>query len=496
MIRNLYKSAKNVDSKPSPYIKRTSFYDHPEKHSNEVSIILVITDESLKLEELVKNKRKKYLDTSYSSKPRTSEYQDRLNYFNLICSRNESDIQNLDDAEKIKKNLFKNLHHSKLKKFKKEELDKEIVNRHQRSKKLPKEHNIYGPIQYIPTSYSRPPLPPFYRDKHWAHTAKELRQGDADQNVLTRFLYSKYDFEHSTPNCSSESERSSDSEPLRRDDSLELKPAYSAKSFSLHERIQVGDRPDKNLEIKNKYFRINENELSMSSRSSSSCSELPEDTSEVSSGFEFPIARQNRIIFYESNNQNGDYAEDVKYEANLPKLPDQGSMLAMSKRFEFDNHSKNLGLKYVRKKDTGNGLKNFNQSEVKNLSVIAEEENLSSSSNSLDSNNEEGTKNETVNDLNQNFEESSIQKDIDLASESFSSTVSSVQNSDDQHPNENFDQPQLFHIRNENFYRNSREKEDISFESLYNNYLTLIDKRFTMEIPRHKKDNKENFFYI
>lgn len=484
MIPSLNKSAKNFDSAPSLNQKKLSIYDYLDKHSNEVSIILVITDENLHIDDLISNKRKKSRHTSNSSaNTETSEYRDRLNYFNLICSHSE--FQNIDDHEKLKKFLFKNLQKCKLKKFKKDELEKDNEIRQAKSKKSSKEHNIYGPVTYIPTKYSRPPLPPFFKDK-WAHTVKELKEKKANTNVLNKFLYSKYEFEHLTPSCSSESEKSSDCEALVRDDSFELRPSdFSIKPFALDEKIQIGDRPDKNLEIKNQYFRIQGNDVSLSSQSSSSCSEFNEEIIETDN-FSFPISRQNRVIFYESNKKNN---EHVKYEANLPKLPDQSAMLSIPKRFEFNNCPNNLDLKNVRKKDIGHGLKNFNQSERKNLSVISEEENLSHQEDEI-------MEKEQLSDLNGNLDENSIQQDIDLASESLSSTVSSIQCSDDQDLNDYYHQSEHLNIKNEDFYKLIKHKQKNSFKSLYNNYLSLIDKKFTMSIPRHKIDNKDNLVYI
>lgn len=111
------------------------------------------------------------------------------------------------------------------------------------------------------------------------------------------------------------------------------------------------------------------------------------------------ITRQDRIVFYEANSPLED---TIKYEANLPQLPDttEIDLLKMKGGKLIESHvvmpssvvtttpppisilgttSPGTGVntirtQYVKKKDIGHGLKStLQQSEVKNLSVIAEE---------------------------------------------------------------------------------------------------------------------------
>lgn len=484
MVQGFDKFFKNCDSKENSNLKRASLYDDFSKHGNEVSIILVITDQNLKIDHLTSNKRKKSRERSCGYAGEASESRDSLKFFNFICNQSNQKIENY---EKLKK-LFQNLQQARLKKFKNDEYGKKTPRKHKKNKKHSKEHNIYGPIRYIPTSYSRPSLPPFYKNKT---LAQYCQNNDADSNVLTNFLYSKYDFEHSTPTCSSESEILFES--FQREDSFELRPIYSSsdKICELNEKIQVGDRPNKNLEIKNKYFNVCESNLKVSLSISSS--ESIEDL-ENREDCQFPILRQNRIIFCDSNQQNDDH---VKHEANLPKLPDEGSILTITKRFEFNSFSNDSSRKHVGKNNNGNRSKNLNQDQYNKLSDIAEEENFDSSycsSKSLyDDKKIEKDSLDDLTDLNDMIEENSIQKDIDLASESFSSTTSSLKYFDDQITREFSNKP---YYANDNFYPDIREKENFSFKKLYNNYFSLVDKKFTMSIPRPEIGSKENLVYI
>lgn len=488
MVRSFEKFTKFSESKENLNSKKASFYDQSGKHGNEVSIILVITNENLNFNEFSKNKRKKSRERSCNCRDE-AEYTDRLKIFNLSCSGNQSN-QNMESYEKLKK-IFKNLKQTKLKKFKKDEYQKEAVNSNQKIRKNSKEYNIYGPIRYIPTSYSRPSLPPFYKNKL---LSQDPQYNDAYSNVLTKFLNSKYDFEHSTPSCSSDSEKSFTGEPLQRDDSFELKTIYSStnKTFELNEKIQIGDRPDKNLEVKSKYFNVQQSNLNMSSQSFYGCESI-EDLDGHIEGCHFPISRQNRVIFCESNNKNDDIFE---YEANLPKLPDDCSILKITKRFEFNNYSNNLSRKYIGKKETGNRFKTLKQDQYNNLSDIAEEENLCSSSSSSNCPDQDKKENENWDNLNDMVEENSIQKDIDLTSESFSSTASSLKYSDDQIINDFSNPLHNYQYSGDNFYSDIRGKENFSFKKLYDNYFSLIDKKFTMSISRPEMDSKENLVFI
>ncbi|CAF0971846.1 unnamed protein product [Brachionus calyciflorus] len=508
MIKNLHNNTQ-IKSKPGNY------YGHFDKHSNEVSIILVITDDNLpsfeynninnELVDKIKQKRRKL----------RSENLDRLNFFNLLCSHQDSEMENLQDFIRLRKILKKNLQQqARTTSWKKSEFvnNKDFNHFKQKNKKKSQQNfNIYGPINYIPKTYSRPPLPPFYRNKFWSNTSKYLVEENLHEDnyfpssVVTNFLYSKYDFEHSTSTCTSDSEEF----PIQKNDSFEFKSSErfesnQTRSLILERKIQVGDRPDKNLKLKNSFFKIHENDLPSSSSSSSS-SNLSEDYNDDTVEFIRPIPRQNRVVFSESNIKEDE--EKIKYEANLPRLPEPNSqMLKITKKFEFgqNTNNRNLGLKYVRKKDVGNGLKNLNQSDINNLSVIAEEEIISSSgSSSSICEDLEVARNVSINETYLNFDmNSSIQKDMDLASESLTSTVSSASNHDDYASDYFNNDEQDCHNQKEDFnsFRFVRDNDNsvdqqMSFNVLYKNYLKLAEQNFK-SIPKKIKGFNENLVYI
>lgn len=135
------------------------------------------------------------------------------------------------------------------------------------------------------------------------------------------------------------------------------------------------------------------------------------------------LTRQDRIIFYEAN---GGMEETIKYEANLPQLPENEIDLLKLKNFKIENANhllmsptstnsptSNLRTQYIKKKDIGPGLKSLNQlNDLKNLSVIAEEDCIQSSRNSILENNSSTNITSSSDNLNVNIIKDTSMKQI------------------------------------------------------------------------------------
>lgn len=472
--------------------------NHVESPKNEVSILLVITDDlnssrnnindkSELICNILKNENQKLSNIRRKKlKPNQNiKNLDRFNYFNSICSS-----KRLIDATKIEedkkqsnmKETNRNRNQEKIKKLKhstnlpsldefyyhqpvifnantnygyNDENNDFLINQSNRRKnksrttRTPrhksvdvdeKKYNIYGLIRLIPSTHNRPPLPPMFRNKFWSIEPPQI-QSDPESfiqsSVVNKFLNMNYESDKSPSSelfeldSSTSSSSSLDSEYLNltnynqasfRNESFEFKrnsnPAkYNQRLYENFEEkpVEVGDRPNKisqqlladqlllnNLNMNVSYvdeFSVNDFEDSnviYYSGFDTDDSDLSDEEQEKFRKFQKNsqrISRQNRFIFIESDS-NPD--ETVKYEANLPHLPETTSISGLNflNSVSETKSNNNVGLKYVKKKDIGHGLKSLNslnRNEVKNLSVIAEEDYVQSSRNSIAENSTSGS---------------------------------------------------------------------------------------------------------